>query len=82
MTLNQLNVGNQGFMVTSADDTWSDFLGDDYSRCQGVVTYIDTCVRLQFDPPQSGYYTNVLIETKKELEFRLNVLTDPPLQTN
>lgn len=80
MILNQHNVGARGFMVLGTDETWQDFLGEDYSRLQGVVTYVDTYVRLQFDPPQSSYHTNLLKETRDELQWRLNVLTDPSIE--
>lgn len=77
MILNQHNVGEYGFMVIDDSQTWRDFLGEDYAKLQGVVTYVDTYVRLQFDPPQSAYQTNLLKETKSELEWRLNAITDP-----
>lgn len=80
MLLNQHNVGARGFMITGPDETWSDFLGDDFGRLQGVVTYVDTYVRLQFDPPSSSYHTNLLKETRDELQWRLNVLTDPSIE--
>lgn len=79
MILNQHNVGSYGFMVTDTTQTWSDFLGEDFPKLQGAVTYVDTYVRLQFDPPQNSYHTNLLKETRQELEFRLNVITDPPI---
>ena len=79
MILNQHNVGERGFMITDDTSTWQDFLGNDYARLQGVVTYVDTYVRLQFDPPSSSYHTSLLKETRSELEWRLNVLTDAPL---
>ena len=80
MVLNQHNVGARGFVVLGTTETWGDFLGEDFSRLQGVITYVDTYVRLQFDPPNSSYHTNLLKETREELQWRLNVLTDPSIE--
>lgn len=80
MILNQHNVGDRGFMVLGDTETWQDFLGEDYTRLQGVITYVDTYVRLQFDPPNSSYHTNLLKDTRDELQWRLNVLTDPSIE--
>ena len=75
--LRQHNVGDTRFVVTGTDETWSDFLGEDLDALQGVITYVDVYVHLMFDPPSSSYHTNLLNDQKRELEFRLNISTDP-----
>jgi hypothetical protein len=80
--LTQLGVGPAtGFMVTGADETWQDFIGDD-KILQMVKTYIYMKVKMAFDPPANSSVLNAYNEACKEYEWRLNVETDPfKLQT-
>ena len=79
--LNQLGLGPiEGFKITGPNETWSDFLGENTINLEAVKTYIYLKVRMAFDPPTSGAMTDAYKEMIKELEWRLNVQVDPPLQ--
>lgn len=72
-TLTQLGVGPSfGFQIEDATTTWDAFIGED-PRFNSVKTYVTLCVRLLFDPPQTGYLVDALQKQKQELEWRLNV---------
>lgn len=70
--LEQLGVGVDGYTVTSADDTWEEFLTD-ISKLEGAKTYIYIRVRMLFDPPANSTLSKTLEDTARELEWRLNV---------
>lgn len=70
--LEQLGVGVDGYTVTSADDTWEEFLTD-ISKLESVKTYIYIRVRMLFDPPANSTLSKTLEDTARELEWRLNV---------
>lgn len=74
--LKQLGVGNEDYSISSADDSWVDYL-EDRTNLELVKTYIAMKVSLMFDPPSSS----AIAETKKqlisELEWRINVTVDP-----
>lgn len=77
--LNQLGVGpEEGFVITSEEETWDDFL-DEYpkNKLQMVKTYIYLKVKQVFDPNQNSGITQAFNEQIKELEWRLNVQVDP-----
>lgn len=73
MALNQIGVGVDGFMVTGEGETWTDFLGDKYTKMPAVITYIYIKCRLVFDPPTSSFVLKALEDQAKEYEFRLNI---------
>ena len=74
--LTQLGVGpDEGYRITSAEDTWSDFIGDD-PRFDMVKTYVFQKVRLMFDPPVSSSATEAAKNAIAEFEWRLNVATE------
>jgi len=70
--LEQLGVGVDGYTVTSAENTWEEFLID-ISKLEGVKTYIYIRVRMLFDPPANSTLSKTLEDTARELEWRLNV---------
>lgn len=73
MMLNQLGVGpEEGFVITGATETWSDYIGE-VSNLESLKTYIMINVRLMFDPPSSSVITEAFERMKKELEWRLIV---------
>lgn len=78
--LNQLGISpdDENFTVTDETTKWSDYRSD-MTNLQMIKSYIYMRVRLLFDPPSSASVINVLNETIKELEFRLNVQVDPGL---
>ena len=72
-SLRQLGVGpKEGFVVTGADQTWSEF-STNASLIGEVKTYIQQKVRLLFDPPNNSFLVSAIQENLKELEFRLNM---------
>ena len=73
--LNQIGVGpEEGFMIYSADEVWSDFITD--SRLNMVKTYVFLKVKLIFDPPQVSYVADAYQKQIEELEWRLKIATD------
>lgn len=75
-TLNQLGIGPEdGFSIVNKTTTWAAFIGSDPKK-NSVRTYVYLCVRMLFDPPQTGYLVEALDKQKRELEWRLNVLRE------
>lgn len=74
-TLRQIGIGsNPSFIVSSEDDTYADYLGDDSNEIVGEVgMYLYAKTKLVFDTPQSGYVVEMLKEQIKEAEWRLEV---------
>lgn len=72
MSANQIGVGEEGFVITSSEETWEDFIGN-YPRLEAVKHYIYICVRLAFDPPANSFVVNSLEKQRDELIWRLNV---------
>lgn len=52
--LRQLGAGNNDFVITGANETWADYLGEDVNKMRVVVTYVYLYVRLLFDPPTNN----------------------------
>lgn len=76
-TLNQLGVGpSNGFMIKGSSETWADFLGD-ATRLESVKQYIFMKVKIGFDPPANSSVLSAYKDMCSELEWRLNVATDP-----
>lgn len=70
-TLHQLGVGpTQGFVLTNADQTWSQFL-ENRTDLESVKTYIYLKVRLIFDPPATSYAIEAMTKIANEFEWRL-----------
>ena len=71
--LKQMGVGpKEGFVITSSQETWDDYLGDlDQSSLNMVKTYIYQKVRLIFDPPQSSALLESINRQIAEFEWRL-----------
>jgi hypothetical protein len=62
-----------GFSISSADQTWEDFIGD-VKNVEMVKTYIYLRVRLVFDPPATSFAIDAMKKVADELEWRLNCL--------
>lgn len=77
LSLNELGIGPSNvYSISGADETWSDFLGDQVTQLQAAVTFIYLKVRLLFDPPTNSFVVDAIKEQIAELEFRLNVQVD------
>lgn len=72
--LNQIGIGpEEGFIITSEDDTWEDFMGND-PRIHMAKTYVSHCVRLAFDPPSSSTMIDAFERQIREIEWRLTIV--------
>lgn len=73
-TLAQLGVGPpDGFQITGADETWSDFISGDDLQWNSVRTYVYLKTRSYFDPPTTSYLKDAMENQIQELEVRLNI---------
>lgn len=71
-TLNQLGVGPEGFTISSANETWEDFLGDFKNYVGMVQTYVYIKVKLAFDSnSMSGAVLDAHKEMARESEWRI-----------
>lgn len=79
MTLRQIGVGpQQGFVVTSKDVTYKDWLGDKEERFQNAKMYLYYRTKMSFDPPASSSVMECLKKLIEECECRLSYEVDPP----
>lgn len=70
----QMGVGpSSGYMITNADNKWSEFCGDDLLLLNNVKTYMYLKVKLVFDPPQSSALLEAMNSQIKEIEWRMYV---------
>ena len=80
MILNQLGVGpKSGFSISDKSSTWDEFIPES-SNLEAVKTYIHLKVKLMFDPPISSTVIEAIKSQINELEWRLNVSVDPPIE--
>lgn len=72
VSLSQIGVGKIGdvFQISGSGEIWSDFLDDD-ELMSLVPVYVAIKVRLLFDPVKSSIVREQLLESAKELEFRI-----------
>jgi len=74
-TLTQLGLGPiSGYQITSSANVWDEFFTD--PRLNAVKSYIFLCVKMQFNPPDTGFVLQSMERQKTELEYRLNVVAD------
>lgn len=73
--LKQLGVGpEKGFRIEDKTTTWSDYITETEDLTfDSVKSYIYAKVRLLFDPPNNSAHIQVLKDTIKEFECRLNL---------
>lgn len=72
--LRQNGIGPEnGFIISDANATWSDFLGDNLQMQSSVQSYVAMKVRLRFDPPTSTAVSQALKEEAAEDLWRLGV---------
>ena len=77
-TLRQLGLSiPSDYYVLDDVQTWRDLLGE-YRDLDLVKSYMTMKVRLMFDPPSSSFGLASMTEMVKELEWRINILTDQP----
>lgn len=79
----RIGVGpKQGFCITGPDETWTDYLGAQNAQyggrlLEGVKTYIKLKVQQVFDPSANGTITQAYEKACAEIEFNLQLITDP-----
>ena len=79
MILNQLGVGpKNGFSINDKSSTWNEFIPEG-NNLEAVKTYVHLKVKLMFDPPLSSTVIEAIKSQINELEWRLNVSVDPPI---
>lgn len=82
MTLTQLGVGTEGYMVDGPEDRWTDFIPEiSLNKLHAVRSYVYLKVKLLFDPPQSSSVMESINRQISEFEWRLNVAVDPDKKT-
>ncbi len=74
LTLNQLGVGpNKPYQIKGEEETWQDFLGDQYDYLAAVQTYVYQRVRLLFDPPTNSFLVDAIQKSCQEFEWRFTI---------
>lgn len=74
-SLSQMGVGpSEGYTVLSSDDTFDDYLGEDFPSSQAnmIMMYLYYKTRLSFDPPTISTVLQTLKECLAETEWRLH----------
>lgn len=77
--LYQLGVGPEGFEISDANESWTEYLGDAAYKSL-VRTYVCLKTKLLFDPPSNSFLVEAIKDQIKEIEWRLNVYVDPSEQ--
>lgn len=76
--LTQIGVGpTTGYIVTSKENTYSDWLGNT-DLYQNIPLYLFWKTRLSFDPPTNASVIKNYQDSIREAECRLSYLVDPP----
>lgn len=71
-SLAQMGIGpSNGYMVTSADDKWTDWITTNTINLQGVKTYLYLKIKLIFDPPTNSTVVEAFNKNLNELEWRM-----------
>lgn len=76
--LSQNGIGpSSGYLVIDETNTYEDYLGEDKKELYDpVAMYLFLNSKIIFDPPASSIVMEALKETKRELEWRLNVFEE------
>ena len=75
--LNQIGVGpSEGFSIEDKEDAWTDFIPQS-PKLEFVKSYVYMKVKLLFDPPISSAAIESINRLTSELEWRIQVATDP-----
>lgn len=76
-TLSQIDAGlSKGFSITGNTETWKELIGE-RGDMEFIKSYIYLKVRLVFDPPSSSAVIDAIKQQISELEWRIQVATDP-----
>jgi hypothetical protein len=70
--LSQMGIGpKNGFIVTSADDKWIDYIDSSTINLEGVKTYLYLKIKLIFDPPTNSTTIDAINKSIDELGWRM-----------
>lgn len=70
--LSQMGIGpKNGFIVTSAEQKWTDYIDSSVINLEGVKTYLYLKIKLIFDPPTNSTTIEAFNNNLKELEWRM-----------
>jgi hypothetical protein len=70
--LSQIGIGpNNTFIVTSVDQTWSDYIGSSVVNLEGIKNYIYLKTKILFDPPTNSTVMAAFNNNIQELEWRM-----------
>lgn len=76
-TLAQLGVGPEdGYFIVDEKNTYQEYIGDSISMYQQIKMYLYLKTKIVFDPPSSSYVLESFKEQAKELEWRLQRLSE------
>lgn len=71
-SLSQMGIGPiNGFIVTSKDDVWTDWISTTTINLEGVKTYLYLKVKIVFDPPSNSTVIESFNKNMQELEWRM-----------
>lgn len=72
--LAQMGIGpEEGFYISSSDESWESFLQEDSPLLNNVKTYVYLKVRLLFDPPTASPLIEAINQQIKEIGWRMYV---------
>lgn len=75
--LSQMGIGpRNGFIVTSADEEWSDYINSDVINLEGVKSYLYLRIKLIFDPPTNSTTVEAFNNSIRELEWRMTLAVE------
>lgn len=73
-TLFQLGVGPEdGFMIESKEETWTDFFGSQKTFLNFVKSYVHLSVKLLFDPPSTSFTIAAFERQRDEFAWRISL---------
>lgn len=76
-SLTEFGVGPEdGFVITGADEKWSDFITLAPKQFSMIKTYMYLRVKKLFDPPQNSVLMNAIDQEIAQLEWRITVWTE------
>ena len=72
MVINQLGVGDRGFHIAGATETWDDFTKG-RKDLELIKTNVYFRVRLAFDPPQNSFLVQSMEKQIAESDWRIEI---------
>ena len=76
-SLSQIGVGpSNGYIVTSIDNKWIDYINTTTINLEGIKTVIYLKTKLLFDPPTNITVIESIKKTITELEWRLSLAVE------